>query len=69
MTGCCENKSCTLHAMRASQGRVLKIVLAVNYRQSRWPDVIVGAIIAALFLKSAMGVLQQSLASLRTQTK
>ena len=30
MTGCCENKSCTLDAMRANHGRVLKIVLAVN---------------------------------------
>ncbi|PJB06662.1 MAG: cation transporter, partial [Hydrogenophilales bacterium CG_4_9_14_3_um_filter_59_35] len=30
MTGCCENKSCTLNAMRAKHGRVLKIVLAVN---------------------------------------
>lgn len=30
MSGCCENKSCTLDAMRASHGRILKIVLAVN---------------------------------------
>lgn len=30
MAGCCENKSCTLDAMRANHGRVLKIVLAVN---------------------------------------
>lgn len=30
MAGCCEDKSCTLDAMRANHGRVLKIVLAVN---------------------------------------
>ena len=30
MTGCCENKSCTLDAMRANHGRVLKVVLAAN---------------------------------------
>ena len=30
MAGCCEGKSCTLDAMRADHGRVLKIVLAVN---------------------------------------
>lgn len=74
MPGCCEKKSCTLDAMRASHGRVLKIGgvvlagIAVIYSQSRWPDIIVGGIIAILFLKSATHVLQQSIASLRSQS-
>ena len=33
---------------------------------SRWPDIIVGAIIASLFLGSAMAVLRQALGALRT---
>jgi cation diffusion facilitator family transporter len=33
---------------------------------SRWPDIIVGAMIASLFLSSALGVLRQSLRALRT---
>lgn len=33
---------------------------------SRWPDLLVGAIIAGLFLESAMGVLRQSMRELRT---
>lgn len=32
---------------------------------SRWPDIIVGAIIAGLFLSSALGVLRQSIRALR----
>lgn len=52
-----------------ANGGVILAGLAVIYSQSRWPDIIVGGIIAALFLKSAMSVMQQSLASLRAQTK
>lgn len=33
---------------------------------SRWPDIIVGAIIASMFLESAFNVLRQSLRALRT---
>lgn len=33
---------------------------------SRWPDIMVGGIIATLFLSSAVGVLQQSVKELRT---
>lgn len=32
---------------------------------TRWPDIIIGAIIAGLFLRSALSVLQQSLQALR----
>jgi cation diffusion facilitator family transporter len=50
-----------------ANGGVILAGIAVIYSQSRWPDIIVGGIIAALFLKSAVGVLQQSIASLRSQ--
>jgi cation diffusion facilitator family transporter len=33
---------------------------------SRWPDILVGGLIASLFLGSALGVLQQSVLALRT---
>lgn len=52
-----------------ANGGVIMAGLAVIFSQSRWPDIIVGGIIAALFLKSAAGVLQQSLASLRAQSE
>ena len=32
---------------------------------SRWPDIVIGAIIASLFLNSALGVLRQSLRALQ----
>jgi len=41
--------------------------IAVIFTQSRWPDIIVGGAIAALFLKSAFSVLRQSLAALHAQ--
>jgi cation diffusion facilitator family transporter len=50
-----------------ANGGVILAGIAVIYSQSRWPDIIVGGIIAALFLKSAVGVLQQSIASLRSR--
>jgi Co/Zn/Cd efflux system component len=34
---------------------------------SRWPDILVGALIAALFLKSAVGVVRSSSQALRPQ--
>lgn len=52
-----------------ANGGVILAGLAVTYSQSRWPDIIVGGIIAALFLKSALSVLQQSIASLFAQPK
>jgi cation diffusion facilitator family transporter len=48
-----------------ANGGVILAGIAVIYSQSRWPDIIVGGIIAALFLKSAVSVLRQSIASLR----
>jgi cation diffusion facilitator family transporter len=49
-----------------ANGGVILAGIAVIYSQSRWPDIIVGGIIAILFLKSATLVLQQSIASLRS---
>lgn len=51
-----------------ANGGVILAGIAVIYSQSRWPDIIVGGIIAILFLKSATHVLQQSIASLRAQS-
>ena len=51
-----------------ANGGVILAGIAVIYSQSRWPDIIVGGIIATLFLKSAISVLQQSLASLHAQS-
>jgi len=51
-----------------ANGGVILAGIAVIYSQSRWPDIIVGGIIAALFLKSAISVLQQSIASLKAQS-
>lgn len=50
-----------------ANGGVILAGIAVIYSQSRWPDIIVGGIIAMIFLKSATHVLQQSIASLRSQ--
>lgn len=57
---------CSRNDLFANTGVILAGI-AVIYTQSRWPDIIVGGIIAALFLKSAVSVLRQSLASLRAQ--
>ena len=51
-----------------ANGGVILAGIAVIYSQSRWPDIAVGGIIAALFLKSAVSVLRQSIASLRSQS-
>jgi cation diffusion facilitator family transporter len=51
-----------------ANGGVILAGIAVIYSQSRWPDIIVGGIIAALFLKSAVSVLRQSITSLRSQS-
>jgi Co/Zn/Cd efflux system component len=57
---------CSRNDLFANVGVILAGV-AVIYSQSRWPDIVVGGIIAALFLKSAVSVLRQSLASLNTR--
>ncbi|MFA5241234.1 MAG: cation diffusion facilitator family transporter [Sulfuricella sp.] len=51
-----------------ANGGVILAGIAVIYSQSRWPDILVGGIIAALFLKSAVSVLRQSITSLRSQS-
>ena len=58
---------CSRNDLFANVGVILAGI-AVIYSQSRWPDIIVGGIIAALFLKSAISVLQQSIASLKAQS-
>jgi cation diffusion facilitator family transporter len=58
---------CSRNDLFANSG-VIIAGLAVIYSQSRWPDIIVGGIISALFLNSAIGVLRQSIASLRAKT-
>jgi cation diffusion facilitator family transporter len=57
---------CSRNDLFANCGVILAGI-AVIYTQSRWPDIIVGAIIAALFLRSATSVLRQSFASLNTR--
>jgi Co/Zn/Cd efflux system component len=44
---------------------VLAAAAGVKIFNSGWPDIVVGAAIAALFLKSALTVLAESLAELR----
>jgi Co/Zn/Cd efflux system component len=75
MGNCCHDKGCALDALRARQGRILWIVLAINVIlflvelaagivasfDSMWPDFIVGALIAVIFLCSAFYVIWQSL--------
>ena len=45
---------------------VMLAALAVWATQTRWPDLIVAALMAALFLYSSMRILQQSLAEMRS---
>jgi Co/Zn/Cd efflux system component len=45
---------------------VLAAAFGVSIFHSAWPDILVGAAIAALFLKSAFTVLRESIAELRT---
>jgi cation diffusion facilitator family transporter len=44
---------------------VLVAALGVKFMDSGWPDIVVGAAIAALFLKSAFTVLRESLGELK----
>ena len=52
-----------------ANGGVILAGIAVIFTQSRWPDIIVGCVIAALFLKSAISVLHQSIISLNAQSR
>jgi Co/Zn/Cd efflux system component len=45
---------------------VLGAAAATFLLASRWPDILVGGLIASLFLDSALRVLRQSLRALRT---
>lgn len=55
---------CSRNDLIANAG-VLAAAAATYLMASRWPDIVVGAAIAALFLKSAASVLQASLEALR----
>jgi Co/Zn/Cd efflux system component len=48
-----------------ANGAVLVAAAGVKILNSAWPDILVGAAIAALFLKAALAVLQESFAELR----
>ena len=49
-----------------ANGAVLVAALGVYVSRSLWPDVIIGAAIASLFLKSASTVLHESVGELRS---
>lgn len=55
---------CSRNDVIANSG-VLVAAVAVWLLQSRWPDIIIGLIIAALFLRSAWSVLAESIAEIR----
>lgn len=57
MADCCEDKACEVAALRQDHARVLWVVLGINF---------VGVAIAVLFLRSAVSVLRDSLAELRS---
>lgn len=52
-----------------SNAGVLVAALAVSLTQSKWPDVIVGYMIAALFFRSAWPILTESIAGIRGPLK
>jgi cation diffusion facilitator family transporter len=55
---------CSRNDLIANVGVLL--AAALSYRlASRWPDIVVGSLIASLFLSSAISVLQQSIRALR----
>lgn len=56
---------CSRNDIIANLG-VLLAAAAVSLTLSRWPDIVVGMVIAALFLHSAADVLRQSMKELRT---
>jgi len=55
---------CSRNDLIANAG-VLVAAAGSYFFTSRWPDIIVGAVIATLFLKSALAVLQQSILEMR----
>lgn len=58
---------CSRNDLIANVG-VLLAAAASWQLTSRWPDIVVGMLIAMLFLNSALSVLRQSLAALRRQS-
>jgi cation diffusion facilitator family transporter len=56
---------CSRNDLIANVG-VLLAACGTYFLASRWPDIIVGGIIAALFLSSALNVLSQAIRALRT---
>ena len=59
---------CSRNDVIANVG-VLLAAAAAYLLASRWPDVIVGSLIASLFLHSAIGVIRRSLLAWRTSAK
>ena len=57
---------CSRNDLIANVG-VLLAASSIYLLASRWPDIIVGALISGVFLRSALNVLQQSLQALRAQ--
>ncbi len=45
---------------------VLVAAIVVNFTQSKWPDIVIGLIIACLFLRSAFPIISESLAELKS---
>lgn len=58
---------CSRNDLVANVG-VLAAAAASYVFASRWPDIVVGAIIASLFLGSAVGVLDRAMRALRSRT-
>ena len=56
---------CSRNDLIANVG-VLLAAVAVHATASQWPDIVVGGIIAGLFLKSSFGVLRAAIRELRT---
>lgn len=44
---------------------VIVAAVVVNFTQSKWPDIVIGLIIATLFLRSAFPIITESLAELK----
>jgi Co/Zn/Cd efflux system component len=65
--GCCEDKGCEIcsrNDVMANVG-VLLAAAACYASSSQWPDIIVGGVIAGLFLKSSFVVLRAAVRDLR----
>lgn len=58
---------CSRNDIVANTG-VLIAALCVSYLNSKWPDIIIGLLIAFVFLKSAFHILTDAIKELKTQT-